>query len=208
MPRWLRGAHYSPHKATCSHNIPSVFAACPAQVTVGTQVWTLTVSGAIVGGKQRGPSGSPRRHSGPWSSFCRIRAVPQVWEPETVPAPPPPDTSEEGPQAHHRQTVRPTGHRVDGLGTFQHHHWPGFLKQALSRCGPFDSRLCGFLLVSQVSGAAPQYLIIMSPSPKILKTWCFVRTCLSTSHVTSVVTRWHLRAFPDQKGLFGGDTVD
>ena len=94
-------------QATCSHNIPSsVFAACPAQVTVGTQVWTLTVSEAIVGGKQRGPSGSPRRHSGPWSSFCRIQAVPQVWKPETVPAPPrPPDTSEEGPQAHRQQTL-------------------------------------------------------------------------------------------------------
>lgn len=197
-------------QATCSHNIPSsVFAACPAQVTVGTQVWTLTVSEAIVGGKQRGPSGSPRRHSGPWSSFCRIQAVPQVWEPETVPAPP-------GPRTPARRARRPTASRLCKADrTSSGWTWDfsstitGLVFSSRHSCrGPFDSRLCRFLLVSQVSGTASQYLIITSTSPKLLRTRCFVCTCLSAEHVTSVVTHWHLRAFPDQKGLFGVDTVD
>lgn len=150
---------------------------------MGTQVWTLTVSEAVVGGKQRGPSGSSRRHSVLWSSLCRIQAVAQVWEPETVPGP---GHQRRGPTGQlPADFVRPTGHRVDGLGTFQHHRWPGFLKQALS-CGPFDSRLCKFLVVSH-----PQ------------SSYRHGASCVHVTYLAhhSVLTCRHLRTFPDEKGL-------
>lgn len=92
---------------------------------MGTQVWTLTVFEAIIGGKQRGPSGPlwrqcpldqlllyPSHSSGVRAQDCACPKTP----------------ASEGPQAPNQVT----GHRTYGLGPFQLHHRPRILKRSLS----------------------------------------------------------------------------
>lgn len=178
-----QGSPLVPHK---SHLVPqhpsSVFAACPEQVTVGTQVWTLTVSEAVVGGEQRGPSGSSRRQcpleqplSYP-SSCTGVGARDSAW-----------------PRTPATRARRPAASRLCNANrTLSGWTWdfaaplsPGFLKQALS-CSPFDSRLCKFLVVSHPRSS-----------------YTHGASCVHVTYLAhhSMLPHRHLRTFPDEKGL-------
>lgn len=113
----------------------------------------------------------------------------------------------EGPQAHHQLTLlgQPDTKWMDLVLS---HSITGLVfSSGLSHEALFDTRLCKFLLVSQLSGTASQYRVIMSTSLKLLWTWCFVRACLSTRCVISMSTSWPSRAFPDRKSLWSRHMV-